>query len=114
MLSPMSGKFVLKKSKNGKFTFNLCAGNGQVVLTSEQYNTKAAAKNGIKSVGKNCMDDSCFERKSAKNGKPYFTLKSTNGQTIGKSQMYSSNTSMEKGIRSVAANGAKSDTDDQS
>ena len=109
----MAGKFVLKKSRNGKFSFNLCAGNGQVVLTSEQYNTKAAANNGIKSVGKNCKDDSCFERKVARNGKPYFNLKSTNGQVIGKSQMYSSNSSMEKGIRSVATNGGGSDTDDQ-
>ena len=109
----MAGKFVVKKSKSGKFTFNLCAGNGQVVLTSEQYNTKASANNGVKSVRKNCSDDSCFDRKVAKNGKPYFTLKSTNGQVIGKSQMYSSNSSMEKGIRSVANNGPDSVLDDR-
>ena len=108
----MAGKFVLKSAKGGKFRFNLCAGNGQVVLTSESYNTKAAAMNGIKSVGKNCSDDKCVERKVAKNGKPYFNLKSTNGQVIGKSQMYASNASMEKGIRSVANNGG-SKVDDQ-
>ncbi len=108
----MAGKFCLKKSKSGKFSFNLVAGNGQVVLTSEAYNTKASANNGIKSIRKNCLDDACFERKVAKNGKPYFTLKSTNGQVIGKSQMYSSNSSMEKGIRSVAANGPSEQVDD--
>ena len=108
----MAGKFVLKAAKGGKFRFNLCAGNGQVVLTSESYNSKAAALNGIKSVGKNCSDDSCFDRKVAKNGKPFFNLKSTNGQVIGKSQMYASNASMEKGIRSVANNGS-SKIDDQ-
>ncbi len=109
----MAGKYNLKKSKNGKFSFNLVAGNGQVVLTSETYNTKASATNGIKSIRKNCQDDSCFDRKVAKNGKPYFTLKSTNGQIIGKSQMYSSNSSMEKGIRSVVTNGPDSVVDDQ-
>ena len=35
--------FVLRKSKSGKFVFNLHAGNGQVVLTSEQYEDRAGA-----------------------------------------------------------------------
>jgi len=108
----MAGKFVLKTSKGGKFRFNLCAGNGQVVLTSEAYNSKSAAQNGIESVGKNCNNDKCVERKVAKNGKPYFNLKSTNGQVIGKSQMYASAAAMEKGIRSVQNNG-NSRVDDQ-
>jgi len=108
----MAGKFILKPGSGGKFRFNLCAGNGQVVLTSESYNSKAAAENGIASVGKNCGSDACFDRKVAKNGKPYFNLKSTNGQVIGKSQMYASAAAMEKGIRSVANNG-KSRVDDQ-
>lgn len=108
----MAGKFVLKDAKGGKYMFNLCAGNGQPVLTSEMYNSKAAAQNGIASVGKNCTNESCFDRKVAKNGKPYFNLKSTNGQVIGSSQMYASKAAMEKGIRSVKTNGG-SRTDDQ-
>ena len=108
----MAGKFVLKNAKGGKFSFNLCAGNGQVVLTSETYNTKKSAENGIASVGKNCGNDSCYDRKVAKNGKPYFNLKAANGQVIGKSQMYASNAAMEKGIKSVKTNG-KSRVDDQ-
>ncbi|MEM7092356.1 MAG: YegP family protein [Actinomycetota bacterium] len=108
----MAGKFVLKKGRTGKFSFNLCAGNGQVVLTSETYNTKKSAENGIASVGKNCGTDKFYDRKVAKNGKPYFTLKAGNGQVIGKSQMYSSNAAMEKGIASVKANGG-SRVDDQ-
>jgi len=46
-------KFELKKAKNGQFHFNLKAGNGQVIATSEMYTTKAAALNGIESVKKN-------------------------------------------------------------
>lgn len=49
----MAEKFELKKSKTGKFMFNLKASNGQVILTSQMYATKAAAQNGIASVKKN-------------------------------------------------------------
>jgi uncharacterized protein len=46
----LAGKFVLKKGSAGKYHFNLQAGNGQVIVTSESYETKAAALNGIDSV----------------------------------------------------------------
>ena len=49
----MAGKYVLKKSSNGKFHFNLLAGNGQIIASSELYESKAAAQNGIKSVQTN-------------------------------------------------------------
>jgi hypothetical protein len=52
----MAGKFVLKKGTTGKFHFNLVAGNGQIVATSEAYESKAAAMNGIKSVQTNAPD----------------------------------------------------------
>jgi uncharacterized protein YegP (UPF0339 family) len=46
-------KFVLKKGTTGKFHFNLVATNGQVIATSEAYESKAAALNGMESVKKN-------------------------------------------------------------
>ena len=49
----MAAKFVLKKGSTGKFHFNLIATNGQVIATSEAYESKAAAVNGIESVKKN-------------------------------------------------------------
>ncbi|HEX7833900.1 MAG TPA: YegP family protein [Pseudolysinimonas sp.] len=49
----MAAKFEIKKSANGKFHFNLKAGNGEIIATSEMYNSKDAAKNGIESVKKN-------------------------------------------------------------
>jgi len=49
----MAGKFVLKKGSSGKFHFNLQAGNGQVIATSETYESKSAALNGIESVKTN-------------------------------------------------------------
>lgn len=49
----MSGIFELKQAKSGDFHFNLKAGNGQVIASSEMYKSKAAALNGIESVRKN-------------------------------------------------------------
>lgn len=52
----MPGKFVVKKGSTGKFRFNLISTNGQVVATSEAYNSKAAAMGGIRSVKKLAAD----------------------------------------------------------
>ena len=98
------GKFVISQRKNGEYQFNLKAGNGQVILTSEGYTTLAACKNGIESVKKNSQEDARFERKEAKDGSPFFNLKATNGQVIGKSEMYSSAAACENGIDSVKKN----------
>jgi uncharacterized protein YegP (UPF0339 family) len=49
----MASKFVLRKGSTGKFHFNLVAANGQVIATSEAYESKGAALNGIDSVKKN-------------------------------------------------------------
>ena len=49
----MAGKFVLKKGSTGKYHFNLVAGNGQVIATSESYERKQSALNGIESVKNN-------------------------------------------------------------
>lgn len=100
----MAGKFELKTAKDGQYMFNLKAGNGQVILTSELYKTKAAAENGIESVRKNAPDDGRYERTENKNGEPYFKLKAGNGQEIGRSEYYSSVAAMENGIASVKTN----------
>ena len=54
------GKFVITKRTNGEFQFNLKAGNGQTILSSEGYSTKSACENGIESVRKNSQDASKF------------------------------------------------------
>ena len=66
----MPGKFVVKKGSSGKFHFNLLASNGQVIATSEAYETKRACLNGIDSVRKNAptatVDD---QRKTLQGGR---------------------------------------------
>jgi len=101
----MAGYFELKMGKSGKYSFNLKSGNHQVILTSETYESKAAVVAGIASVQKNSSSDAKFDRRTAKNGEPYFVLKAGNGEIIGKSEMYSSKSSMERGIASVEKNG---------
>ena len=100
----MPGKFEVKTGKNGKVHFNLKAMNGQVILTSEKYETRKACEGGIASVRKNAGNDGRFERKTAKDGSFYFVLKAANGEPIGKSEMYKTKRSMENGIASVGRN----------
>jgi uncharacterized protein YegP (UPF0339 family) len=100
----MPAKFEIKAGRTGKFRFNLKASNGQVILTSEAYDTRGAANKGITSVKKNAANDKRFERKTAKDGSAYFVLKAANGEPIGKSEMYKTTRSMENGIASVGKN----------
>lgn len=100
----MAGKFEIKQSANGKFHFNLKAGNGQIILSSEMYESRKACENGIESIKKNAGDAKRFEKRESKNGDPYFILKAGNGQEIGRSEMYSSDTACQNGIDSVQKN----------
>ena len=108
----MAAKFELKSTASGKPMFNLKAGNGQVILTSETYNSLAAAKNGIESVRTNASDDGRFEIRTNKNDEPYFILKAANGQEIGRSETYSSTSAARKGIASVQRNAPQARVDD--
>lgn len=108
------GKFEIKKDKSEQFRFNLKASNGQVILSSEAYKTRASCDNGIESVRKNSQDDGKYERKTAKDGSPYFNLKASNGQVIGTSEMYSGSAAMENGIASVKTNAPKATIEDNS
>lgn len=108
----MAGKFELNKSKNDKFFFSLLAGNGQKILGSEMYEAKASALNGIESVKKNASQDGRYDRLTGKDGSPYFTLKATNGQVIGNSQMYASTAARDAGIESCKNNAPGATTAD--
>jgi uncharacterized protein YegP (UPF0339 family) len=57
----MAAKVEVYEDKSGKFRFRLEAGNGEVIATSEAYNTKASALNGIESVKKNAPDAAVVE-----------------------------------------------------
>lgn len=107
------GKFVISTRKNGEVQFSLKAGNGQTILASEGYTTRASCDNGIESVRKNATDDNRYDRKTSTNGKFYFNLKAGNGQIIGTSEMYESEAGRENGIASVKENAPTATIDDQ-
>jgi len=108
------GKFVITKSSNGEYRFKLKAGNGEVILVSEGYTSKANCQNGIESVKDNSQKDERYEKKVSSNNKQYFNLKASNGQVIGTSEMYESAGGRDNGIASVKSNAPGAATDDES
>ena len=111
------GKFVVKETATG-FKFDLKAGNGEVIATSEVYKKEASCLNGIESVRKNCVGavedqtvegfaaEKCpkFEVYTDKAGEYRFRLKATNGQIIAVSEGYKAKASCLNGIESVKKN----------
>lgn len=97
----MAGTFEVYQDKAGEYRFRLKASNGQNILASEGYKTKASCMNGVESVKTNAPDDSRYERKDSNSGKPMFNLKAANHQVIGTSQLYESVASRDNGIESV-------------
>jgi uncharacterized protein YegP (UPF0339 family) len=78
----MAGKFEIKRATDGQFYFNLKARNGEIILTSEMYTTKANIYNGITAVMTNALLDQRFERKTSKRREPYFILKAAHGEPL--------------------------------
>ncbi len=117
------GKFVVKKTNTG-VKFDLKATNGQVIATSEVYNSDAACKNGIASVQKNAPvaavenqtvegyateKNPKFEIYTDKAGEFRFRLKATNGQIIAVSEGYTTLANCENGVESVRKNAVDAD-----
>lgn len=102
----MAGKFECYKDKAGEFRFRLKAGNGQNILSSEGYSSKSGCTNGIESVKKNSASPDRFVKKETKGGKFRFNLTASNGQVIGTSQNYSSESGCDNGIKSVTNSAA--------
>lgn len=112
------GKFVVRKTNTG-IKFDLKATNGQVIATSEVYNSSAACNNGIESVKKNAPvaavenqtvegfateKNPKFEIYTDKAGEFRFRLKATNGQIIAVSEGYATLANCENGVESVKKN----------
>ena len=112
------GKFVIKTVASG-IKFDLKAGNGEVIATSEVYTSKSACENGIESVRKNApvaaIEDQTIEgfatEKNPKfevykdnKGEYRLRLKATNGQIIATSEGYVAKASCLNGVESVRRN----------
>jgi hypothetical protein len=109
----MPGKFEVYKDKAGGFRFRLKAANGQNILSSEGYNSKASCLNGVESVKKNSQNPDRFVKKATPSGKFRFNLTASNGQVVGTSQSYASQSGCNNGMKSVAQCSPGASTDDQ-
>lgn len=114
------GKFLVKKTNTG-IKFDLKAGNGEVIATSEVYTTEAACLKGVESVRKNApianFEDQTvegfekathpkFEMYTDKAGEFRFRLKARNGEIIAVSEGYTAKAGCLNGIESVRKNAA--------
>lgn len=108
----MAGKFEVYKDRKGEFRFRLKASNGQNILASEGYKTRASAMKGIESVRKNSQNPDRIVVKPGRAGKSSFHVTATNGQTVGTSQPYKSDSGRRNGMKSVARNAADATVDD--
>ena len=119
------GKFIVKPTNTG-IKFDLKAGNGEVIATSEVYASKTACLNGIQSV-KNCcvgeVEDQTVEGFEAvkhpkfevyldKAGEYRFRLKARNGEVIATSEGYKAKASCLNGIESVKKNAPDAPTEE--
>ena len=117
------GKFVMRKTNTG-VKFDLKAGNGEVIATSEVYASEAACKNGVESVHKNApianfenqteegyatATNPKFEMYQDKAGEYRFRLKARNGEIIAVSEGYTAKASCLNGIESVRKNAAEAE-----
>lgn len=114
------GKFVIKSVPSG-LKFDLKAGNGEVIATSEVYKARAVCLAGIRSVRKNAaaaaIEDQTaegfvrqkhpkFEVYQDRAGEFRFRLKAPNGQQIAASEGYATKAGCLNGIESVKRNAA--------
>ena len=112
------GKFVIRNVSSG-IKFDLKAANGQVIATSEVYESEAACRKGIGSIRKNApiarFEDQTapgfrkvshpkFEMYQDKAGTYRFRLKARNGEIIATSGDYTTRDSCENGVESVRRN----------
>ena len=112
------GKFVIRNTKTG-IKFNLKAGNGEIIATSEVYSSEASCRKGIASVQKNAPKAAVenqtvegykvekhpkFEVYTDKAGEFRFRLKARNGQIIAVGEGYKKKASCLNGIDSIKRN----------
>ena len=110
------GKFVIRQTNTG-YKFDLKAGNGEVIATSEIYSSIAACRKGVQSVSNIAADANFadltqeqtalhpkFELYEDKSGQFRFRLKARNGEIVATSEGYTTKAACENGIASVRKN----------
>ncbi len=94
-------KFQIFVGTNNQFYFRLIAASGEIIMGSEGYISKTSCEKGINSVKTNAPLDHRYQRKTASNGQFYFIHTAANGEPIGTSEMYTSESALDNGIEAV-------------
>ena len=94
-------KFQVYVGRRRQFYWRLFASNGEIIVSSEGYASKAGCMNGIRSVKNNSTRDQRYQRKTARNGEAYFVLVAGNAKVIGASERYTTTRRHENGIAAV-------------
>ena len=119
------GKFVIKDTSNSGFKFDLKAGNGEIIASSQIYKSEASCKAGIESVKVNALapvEDQTvenfevlkhpkYEVYTDKAGEFRFRLKAKNGEIIATSEGYKAKASALNGIASIGKNAPDAKTE---
>lgn len=120
----ITGKFVIKTTKSGDYVFNLKAGNGEVIATSQSYSTLDACKNGVESIKTNApvaaIEDQTVEGFATEKNPKYeiyndkagefrFRMKAKNGQIIATGEGYQAKAGCKNGIESIRKNAPEAD-----
>ncbi len=106
-ITQKAGKFEMFQGQDGNIYFHLLAANGQKVLASEGYGSWSAAAQGIASCQANGVDAASYELLMAKNGQWYFNLKAANGEIVGTSELYATQSNAERAVTVVSTIVAK-------
>ncbi|MGX5817169.1 YegP family protein [Chitinophaga lutea] len=103
------GTFIISRTSNGEYLFNLKSDNGEIVLTSERYVARGGCVNGVDAVQLNAQDSKRYKRRISDDGKYYFVLTAGNGQVVGVSELYETAQNCHEGVDAVmrAARGAE-------
>jgi uncharacterized protein len=95
-------RFELFVGENKQHYFRLRAGNGEIVLGSEGYSSKAAASNGIASVIANGALESHYQVSETVTGKYGIRLVAGNGEIIATGESYASKSNATRAVHTIA------------
>lgn len=94
-------KFQIYQGGNDQFYFRLKARNGETILGSDSYMSRQGCERGVFSVQRNGQKEQRFQKLKTSNDMHYFIVKARNGQTVGVSELYKTESGRNKGINSV-------------
>lgn len=97
----MAGQFILTKSEDDQFIFQLMDEQEQVLFTSEPFAILSEARADIETLKERATNFPNFERKKSPTNKMYFVLKTVDGRVIGSSERHSSIPDLENSILAV-------------